>query len=137
MGFLFHVDVGLVQGHNHGNTQLQKLGGEEQAAAEVGGVHDVDDHVGALVPDIGAGDALVGGEGGHGVGAGQIHSRQLCVPRVNLLNKALFFVHGNTRPVTDGFVTARQGVVHGRFSRIRVSCQCNFHLEIPPEDGVC
>ena len=47
---------------------------QEQAAAEVCGVHNVDDHIGIFVLYVGAGDTLLTGEGRHGIGAGQVHS---------------------------------------------------------------
>ena len=56
---LLFIDVALIQGHHHGNAQLQQLCGEEQAAAEVCGVHNVDDGVRVLMPHIRTGDALL------------------------------------------------------------------------------
>ena len=58
-GLLLCVDVALVQGNYNGNAQLQQLRGEKQAAAEVCGVHNVDDGVGVLMPHIRTGDALL------------------------------------------------------------------------------
>ena len=62
-GLLLCIHVGLVQRDHHGNPQLQQLRGEKQAAAQIGGIHDIDNHVGMLIPDVGAGDAFLAGEG--------------------------------------------------------------------------
>ena len=62
---LFVVYVALVQRHDHRHTELEQLSGEEQTAAQVGGVHNVYDDVGIFLLHIGAGDAFLAGEGGH------------------------------------------------------------------------
>ena len=107
LGVLFLVDVALIQGHHHGNAQLQQLCGEEQAAAEVCGVHNVDDHIGIFVLYVGAGDALLTGEGRHGIGAGQVHSDQLLLPAViGFFDGVFLFLYRDTRPVAHLFVPA-------------------------------
>ena len=131
-GFLLLVDVMLVQRHNHRNTQLQQLGGEKQRTAQIGGIHNVDDGIGVLVSDIGAGDALLRGKGRHGVSAGQIHGNQLLRTCVSLFNQRLFLVHGNTGPVAYLFIASGQGVVHGGFTAVGIACKSNSHFGFPP-----
>ena len=44
-----------------------------------------------------------------------------------LLDRAFFFIYGNTSPVTDLFIAAGQSVVHGGFAGIRIACKSNSH----------
>ena len=44
-GLLLGVNVAFVEGNHHGDAQFQQLGREEQAAAQVGGIHNVDDGI--------------------------------------------------------------------------------------------
>ena len=122
----------LVQCDNHGDPQLQQLGGEEQGAAQIGGIHDVDDDIGMLVLDIGAGDALFGSEGRHGVGTGKVHGDQFLFTGKASLDGSLFLVNGNTRPVADLFIAAGQSVVHGGFTGVGIACKSNSHFGFPP-----
>ena len=122
------VDVGLVQGDDHGDAQFQQLGGEEEAAAQVGGVDDVDDDIGILAFDVGAGDALFTGEGRHRIGAGQVDGDQLLTVGAEcLFDGAHLFFNGDTRPVADFFVFAGQSVEHGGFAAVGVSGQRDSH----------
>ena len=57
-GLFLFVDVAFVQRHHHGDAQLQQLGGEKQAAAQIGGVHDVDQNIRMLLLNVGAGHLL-------------------------------------------------------------------------------
>ena len=130
---LLFVDVALVQGHHHGDAQLQQLGGEKQAAAQVGGVHDVDDHIRMFLLHIGAGDALLAGEGGHGVGAGQVHGDELLLAAiVGLLDGVFLFLHRDARPVADPFIPAGEGVVHGGLTGVWIAGQSNSHVRFLP-----
>ena len=40
-----------VQGDDHGDAHLHDLGGQIQVALQVGGIYQVDDHIGVLVND--------------------------------------------------------------------------------------
>ena len=128
VGALLFVDVCLVQGDNHGDAQLQQLGGEEEGAAQIGGVHDVDNHIGILVLNVGAGDALFGGEGGHGVGAGQIHGNHLRTAGIGMLNGGFFLVNGYACPVADLLVAAGKGIVHGGFAGVGIAGERDSHM---------
>ena len=126
-GLLPGVDVGLVQRHYHGNAQLQKLGGKEQTAAQIGTVDDVDDDIGGLVAHIVPGNALLGCEGGHGVGAGQVHSHQVGITGIAALDDGHFFLYGNAGPVANLFVRSGEGVIHGRLAAVGVAGKRNSH----------
>src|SRR5699024_404199 len=96
--------------------------------AQIGGVHDVDNDVGTLLTDIAAGDALLGREGRHGVGPGQVHRHQLQPTGVELLFDGTFFlVHRHACPVAHSLGAAGEGVVHGGFSAVGIACECNAH----------
>ena len=135
-GLLLLVDIRLIQGNHHGNAQLQQLGGEEQGAAQVGGIHDVDDGIGALVLNVGAGDAFFRGEGAHGVSAGQIHSDQIQIACVYFFNGCFFSVNGDTGPVANLFVAAGEGIIHGGLAGIGVACKSDSHRIVIPPDMV-
>ena len=72
LGQPFHINpvpplghlVHKVEGQHRGSLQLQQLDGEIQIALQVGGVHDVDDAVGALADDKVPGHDLLHGVGG-------------------------------------------------------------------------
>ena len=130
VGFLL-IDIALIQRDHDRDAQLQQLRGEEQAAAEIGRVHDVDDHIGVLILDIRTGDALLRGERGHGVRTGQIDRDQpLVAAAVDLLDGVLLLLDRNARPVADLFVAAGQRVEHGRFSAVGITCQCDSHTSL-------
>ena len=127
---LLIVDIALVQGNDHGNAQLQQLRGKEQAAAEIGRVHDVDDDVGVFLLHIGTGDAFLAGEGGHGVCAGKVNGDQLMIAGIGLLDRVLLLVDGNACPVADLFIAAGQCVEHRSFTGIRVASQSDSHERV-------
>ena len=127
-GLLLGVDVTLVQSDHHRNAQLQQLGGEKQTAAEIGGIHDVDNGIRVLIANIGTGDALLRGKRGHGVGTGQIHRDQIFGPAViGFLDGVFLFLHRHAGPVAHLFVPPGKGVVHGGLAGVRVACQGNTH----------
>ena len=127
-GLLFCIDIALVQGDHHGDAQFQQLSREEQTAAQVGGIHNVDDGIGVFVLYIGTGDALLRCERGHGVGAGQIHGDQIFRPTaVGFLNVVLLFFNRHAGPVAHLLISPGEGVVHGGFAGVRVASQGNTH----------
>ena len=125
---LFLVDVVLIQRHHNGNAQLQQLCGEEEGAAQIGGIHNVDDGIRILVSHIGAGDALFRGKWRHGVSAGQVNGNQFRFPGKGLFNQRLLLVHGHPRPVANLFIAAGQCVVHGGFPAVGIACKRNSHF---------
>ena len=132
LGLLLLVDVVLVQSDNNGDAQLQQLGGEEQGAAQIGGIHDVDDGIGMLVLDVATGNALFGSEGRHGVGTGKVNGDQFQAAGISLLNGSLFLVNGNTSPVADLFIATGQRIVHGSLAAVGIARKSNSHGWIPP-----
>ena len=55
---LLLIDVALVERHDDRHAQFQQLSGKKQAAGKIRCVHDVDDHIRALIFDIGTRHAL-------------------------------------------------------------------------------
>ena len=80
-----------VEGHHHRPPQLQQLKGEIKVSLKVGGVNDVDDHVGLLPDDEVAADDFLHRIGAEGIDAGQIddgHVRILIRHRLPALMRA-------------------------------------------------
>ena len=71
-GLFLFVNVRFVQGNHHGNAKLKQLRCKKQTAAQVGSIHNVDDHIGVLVFNVFTCYALFGGEGRHGVCTGKV-----------------------------------------------------------------
>ena len=127
VGVLLGDDVGLVQRHHHGDAQLQQLGGKEQAAAEVGGIDDVDDGVDVLILDVGAGHVLLRSKRRHGVSTGQVHGDKLLIAGVDLLDGGFLAVNGDTGPVADLLIPAGEGIVHGGLAAVGITGKSNSH----------
>ena len=126
-GLLLFVDVGLIQCHHNRDAKLQQLGSKKQAAAQIGGIHNVDNGIEMLVADIGTGNALLRSEGRHGVGAGKVNGDQFPVTCIGLLDGGLLLIDGDTCPVAHLFVAARQGVVHGGLAAVGIAGKRDSH----------
>ena len=112
-----------VQGDDNGDAHLHDLGGQIQVALQVGGVHQVDDHVGVLVNDVVPADDLLQGVGGQGVDTGQVGDHSVGIaPQL-----ALFLLHGNAGPVANVLVGAGHGVEHGGLSAVGIAHQRDFN----------
>ena len=122
------IHIALIECHHHGDTQLQQLRGKKQAAAQIGGIHDVDHGIGiGLLHERGS-DALLRGKGGHGVCARQIHCQQRLRAAVKaLFNRRDLFLYRHACPVTHALIASGQGVIHGSLSAVGIACQCDLH----------
>ena len=114
-----HVDH--VEGHHHRDAQLQQLGGEVEVALDVGGVHQVEDDVGAVVGQVVPGHHLLQGVGGQGVDAGQVHDGHVLAA----LEPALLLLHGDARPVAHELGGAGEGVEHGGLAAVGIAGKGN------------
>ena len=122
------VHIALIKCHHHGDAQLQQLRGKEQAAAQIGSVHNIDDGIGIGLLHERGGDALLGSKGGHGVSARQVHCQQLLRAAVKaLFNRRDLFLYRHACPVAHTLVASGQGVIHGGLSAVGIACQCDFH----------
>ena len=126
---LLVVEVALVQCNHYGHAKFQKLRGKEQASAQVGSVHDVDDGIGIFILYIGAGDAFFGSKGRHGICAGKVNCDELLTSVVICLPDGMFLlVNGNACPVADFFIAAGQCVVHRGFAGVGIAGQRDSHM---------
>ena len=131
VGHLYGIDlvavllhhVHHVQGDDNGDAHLHDLGGQIQVALQVGGIYQVDDHIGVLVNDVVPADDLLQGVGGQGVNAGQVGDHGIGIaPQL-----ALFLLHGNAGPVADILVGTGHGVEHGGLSAVGIAHQGDFN----------
>ena len=136
---LSHVDlvavladhIHHVDGDDHRDTQLGKLGGEVEVALQVGAVDDVQNGVGPFSHQIVTGHYLFQGVGGQGIDAGKVHDDYI----VMLFQLAFLFLHGDAGPVAHELVGTGQGVEQGRLTAVGVARQGNldllFHIIAP------
>ena len=127
LGMLFLVDIALVQCNNDRYTKLQKLCCKEQASAQVGRIHDIDDCIRMFITDILTRDALLRCKRRHGVRARKINCNDFLALRELFFYGKLFPSDGNTGPVTDLFVSSCQGIVHRSLATVRIAGKCNSH----------
>ena len=113
-----------IQGDDHGDADLHQLGGEVEVALQVGGVHDVQHHVGALIDQIVPGDDLLQRVGGEGIDARQVgHDDVLLVA-----DAAFLFLNGDAGPVAHILLGTGQGVEQGRLAAVGVAGKRNANL---------
>ena len=116
---IHHVD-----GDDHRDAQLGKLGGQVEVTLQIGAVDDVEDGVGPLTDQVVTGHHFLQRVGRQGVDAGQVHDDHILV----LLQLAFLLLHGNTGPVTNKLVRARQRIEQRGLTAVRVARQGNFDL---------
>lgn len=71
-----------VQRHDHGRAQLAQLHGQIKIALQVGGVHDIDDHIRLIQRNKVTGDNLLHGKGTQRVDAGEVDDFHVAVVRL-------------------------------------------------------
>ena len=121
---VFLHQVAHVQRYHHRDAGFDQLAGQVKVALDVGGIHQINDYVRAVVQDVIPGDHLFQSIGGQGVYAGQIgHVDHLAL--FAGLQLAGFLLHGNAGPVAHILVRAGQRVEHGGFAAVRVAGQCD------------
>ena len=124
-------EVHHVERDDHGDAELGQLGGQIEVALEVGGVDDVEDHIGALVDQIIPGDNLFKGVGREGVNARQVGDVDVLLTA----NLAFLLLNGDARPVADELLRARKSVKQCGLAAVRVTGKRNAdscHLTAPP-----
>ena len=115
--------VDHVDSHDHGDAQLDQLGGQVQVALDVGTIDDVQDGIRLLADQIAAGDDLFQSVRRQGVDTGQVLDDDI----LRAFQLTLFLLNGNAGPVADVLVRAGQCIEQGRFTAVRVAGQCNFN----------
>ena len=119
-------EVDHVDGHDHGDAQLNKLGGQIKVTLDVGAVNDVEDGIGLFVDEVAAGNDLLQRVGRQRVDTGQVLNHDVVVT----LELALLLLNGNAGPVADILVRTGQAVEQGGFTAVRVACQSNFNCHV-------
>ena len=114
--------VDHVHRHHHGVTQFNELGGEIEVALNVGAVHDVQNGIGMLVDQIGAGHHFLRRVGRKGIDTGQILDHHILVP----LELAFLFFHSHAGPVAHVLVGAGQRIEQRGLAAVRVAGQCDL-----------
>ena len=108
-----------VQGHHHGNIDLQKLHCEVEIAFDVGGVDDVDNGFGLFVQDEVPGNQFLTGVGGHGVDPGKVRDQGVRMSP----DRAVLPVHGDAGKVSHVLIGAGELVEESGLSAVLVSHQ--------------
>ena len=106
----FAGDVTHAEYDNHRHLHLQKLGGQEQVALEIGGINNVDHEVRLIGQDVFAGDGLIDGVCREGVDTGQVRHVN---PRAAMFIETIDALDRDARPVTHALVRARERVEEG------------------------
>ena len=87
-------EVDHVDGHDHGDAELDQLGGQVEVTLDVGAVDDVQDGVGLLIDEVAAGNDLLQRVGRQRVDTGQVLDHDVIVA----LELAFLLLDGNTGP---------------------------------------
>ena len=119
-------EVDHVDGHDHGDAQLNKLGGQIKVALDVGAVNDVEDGIRLFVDKVAAGNNFLQRVGRQRVDTGKVLNHDIVVT----LQLALLLLNGNAGPVADILVRTGQAVEQGGFTAVRVACQSNFNCHV-------
>ncbi|OQA41067.1 MAG: hypothetical protein BWY52_02694 [Chloroflexi bacterium ADurb.Bin325] len=117
--------VAHVEPDDEGPAQRQQLRGEIEAPFQRGRVDHCHDHVGLLLQEILARDALLLGVGGQAVGARQIDDVER---RVAVLKAAGLLLDGLARPVAHVLVQAGQHVEDGGLADVGLADQRDGQL---------
>ena len=117
-------DIHHVDGDDHGDAELGKLGGEIQVTLEVRAVDDVQDRVGTLTDQVVTGDDFLQRVRGQGVNTGKVHDDHVIV----LFELTFLFLHGDAGPVTNELVRTGQRIKQRRLTAVGVAREGNFDL---------
>ena len=116
-------EVDHVDSHDHGDAQLDELGGQVQVTLDVGAINDVQDGIGLLLDQISTGDDFFQSVRRQGVDTGQVLDDDILLA----LQLAFLLLDGNAGPVADVLIRAGQIVEQGSLTTVRVAGQCNFN----------
>ena len=117
--------VQQVHAHHQPGCDLPDLQDEIQVSAKAGGVRHGQGHIRRAGEKIIPGHLLLGGVGGEGIGAGQVHQADGAVPGPE---GALRRGNGFARPVPRMLMQPRQGVEDGGFAHIGIARQGHREL---------
>ena len=117
-------EVGHVERHDHGHARLDNLEREVQVAPEVGGINDLDDHIGLAAHEVVARDALLGAVGAERVDAGKVGDDHALVGG----ELGLLLLDRNAGPVAHIAVLARDLIEQCGLTAVGVTCQRDMEL---------
>ena len=135
-GHIHHVQI-----HHQGDFHLHELEGQIEATLDVGGIHDINDHIGPVVENKIPGHPFLRGVGGQAVGPRKVHHLHA---HVALPVPAGHFIHGDPGIIGHVLTGPGEGVEDRGFSTIGLAGQGHQafilpHGEIPrqnvPPDG--
>ncbi len=114
---IHHIDS-----NHHRPPQFHQLNGEIEVALDVGAVDDIDDDIRIVVHDIIPRADLL-----HRIGGKRIDSRQVhhCQLHAVVNRPALFFLHGDARPVSDILVRPGELVKQRGLTTVGITRQCD------------
>ena len=123
---LFHIEgVALrlelvihIEGHHHAQVHIYDLGGKVEVPFDVGGIHNVDYHVGKLFYEVFAHIELLGAVCRQGVCAGQVHEHEVVAA---VAEAALLGIDGDPAVVAHMLVAAGGDVEKGGLSAVGVA----------------
>ena len=113
-----------VQGHHQGALQAHELQGEFQAAAQEGGVDDIDDDVGFPRQQVVAGFQFRRVGGGEGIDPGQVHAGEFFSFKHHLAD-GIF--HRGAGKIGDRGLVAAKIVENGALTAIGLADEGNNH----------
>ena len=115
-----------VEGEHHGDSELHELHGEIHVALDVGGIHDVDDTVGARVKQEIARDDLLAG-----IGRQRVHARKVGHRGVGMVaDGAIFAVDRDAGEIAHMLVGTGELVEEGRLAAVLVTYEGKRELRI-------
>ena len=119
-------NVHHVDGNHHGNAQLRELGGEVKVPLQICAVNYIEDRVRALLNQVVSCDNLLQRIGRKRIDAGKVCHNNIAV----LFQLALFFLHGDTRPVAHELIRAREHVKQRGFTAVRIAREGDFDTHV-------
>ena len=115
-----------VEGEHHGDAELHELHGEVHVALDIGGIHDVDDAVGARIKQEIARDNLFAG-----IGRQRIHARQVGHRGVGMVaDGSVFAVDRDAGEVAHVLVGTGELVEEGGLSAVLVANEGKRELRV-------
>jgi hypothetical protein len=107
-----------VQGHDEGEIKLHQLGREVQVPLEIGRIHNVDHHVGALLDDVIAGHSFVERIGRQGIRARKVRNAQFTL---GASNPPLLALHRHPGIIPHALRRAGEFVEQGTLARVGIA----------------
>ena len=115
-----------VEGNDHGQAGLDNLKRQVQVTLEVGGIDNLDDHIGLAAHEVVARALLLGAVGGKRVDAGEVRNRDALVTQ----ELGFLFLNRDAGPVANVAVGAGNQVEKRGLAAVGVTRQRDMDLRI-------